>query len=180
MRCVFAGTTNSLDFLPLDRTGNRRFLPIMCYKEYAEKHILEDEVYSREYIKQVWAEAMETFRSGAFFFLLSKTMGEFLKEYQKEYMPEDTKAGQIASYLENHTANFVCSMELHYRALGRIDTPQQWELREIGNIMNNTIVGWQRVNNPRHTDYGRQKGWERIPCKDGFVPVHEQMEIPFQ
>ena len=27
-QCVFAGTSNTLDFLPLDRTGNRRFLPV--------------------------------------------------------------------------------------------------------------------------------------------------------
>ena len=28
-QCVFGGTSNTMDFLPLDRTGNRRFLPIM-------------------------------------------------------------------------------------------------------------------------------------------------------
>ncbi|EKC71490.1 virulence-associated protein E, partial [human gut metagenome] len=30
----------TLDFLPLDRAGNRRFLPIMIYPENAEVHIL--------------------------------------------------------------------------------------------------------------------------------------------
>ena len=35
--------SNTLDFLPLDRAGNRRFLPIMIYPENAEVHILEDE-----------------------------------------------------------------------------------------------------------------------------------------
>ena len=28
-QCVFGGTSNALDFLPLDRSGNRRFLPVM-------------------------------------------------------------------------------------------------------------------------------------------------------
>ena len=39
-QCVFAGTSNTLDFLPLDRTGNRRFLPVRVQAEAAEVHIL--------------------------------------------------------------------------------------------------------------------------------------------
>ena len=57
-QCVFGGSSNTLDFLPLDRAGNRRFLPIMIYSENAEVHILEDEDASRAYLLQVWAEAM--------------------------------------------------------------------------------------------------------------------------
>lgn len=43
----------------VDRTGNRRFAPIMVYPERVEKHILEDEHESREYIKQLWAEMID-------------------------------------------------------------------------------------------------------------------------
>ena len=33
-QCVFGGTSNALDFLPLDRSGNRRFLPVkMCIRD---------------------------------------------------------------------------------------------------------------------------------------------------
>lgn len=35
-QCVFAGTSNKLDFLPHDRSGNRRFLPICIDPEKAE------------------------------------------------------------------------------------------------------------------------------------------------
>ena len=42
-QCVFAGSSNSLDFLPMDRSGNRRFLPILCNMEEAETHILDFE-----------------------------------------------------------------------------------------------------------------------------------------
>ena len=38
-QCVFGGTSNALDFLPLDRSGNRRFIPVMVYPEQAEVHI---------------------------------------------------------------------------------------------------------------------------------------------
>ena len=61
-QCVFGGTSNALDFLPLDRSGNRRFIPVMVYPEQAEVHILEDKAASRAYIEQMWAEAMEIYR----------------------------------------------------------------------------------------------------------------------
>ena len=92
-QCVFGGTSNALDFLPLDRSGNRRFIPVMVYPEQAEVHILEDEAASRAYIEQMWAEAMEIYRSGRFKLAFSPAMQRYLKEHQRDFMPEDTKAG---------------------------------------------------------------------------------------
>ena len=51
----------------------------------AECHILDNEASSREYIEQVWAEAMEIFRSGDFRLMLSKDSSEYLKDYQKQF-----------------------------------------------------------------------------------------------
>lgn len=34
-QCVFGGTSNAMDFLPLDRSGNRRFLPVQVCPEQA-------------------------------------------------------------------------------------------------------------------------------------------------
>lgn len=85
-QCVFAGSSNSLDFLPMDRSGNRRFLPIQCNVNEAEVHILDDEKVSREYIAQMWAEAMEIYRSGNYMLKLPKKTQEELCEYQKRFM----------------------------------------------------------------------------------------------
>ena len=52
-QCVFGGTSNAMDTLPLDRTGNRRFMPVMVYPDRAECHILKNEELSRKYIEQV-------------------------------------------------------------------------------------------------------------------------------
>ena len=57
-QCIFVGTSNNLDCLPLDRTGNRRFAPIEIDPKVAEAHILDDEEEARAYIVQAWAEAM--------------------------------------------------------------------------------------------------------------------------
>ena len=191
-QCVFGGTSNALDFLPLDRSGNRRFLPVMVYPEQAEVHILDDEAASRAYMEQLWAEAMTIYRSGDFKLSFSPEMVRYLKEHQRDFMPEDTKAGMIQAYLDRYTGSMVCSKQLFREALNHpFDEPKQWEIREVNDIMNHCVTGWHYFSNPRmFPEYGRQKGWERdnsatdtsngaekIP--EGFVEVTEQMELPF-
>lgn len=188
-QCVFGGSSNTLDFLPLDRTGNRRFVPVMVYPERAEVHILADEQASREYINQMWAEAMEIYRSGNFRLRFSPAMNDYLKAHQKDFMPEDTKAGQILDYLERYSGSMVCSKQLYKEALGHdYDEPKQWELREINDIMNNAVTGWMAFSNPRYfpEPYRRQKGWERIRndnepdnSMDGFqeIPTEEMEQL---
>ena len=175
------------------RTGNRRFVPVMVYPERAEVHILDDEAASRAYINQMWAEAMAIYRSGDFKLRFSPTMNEYLKAHQREFMPEDTKAGQILDYLDSYKGNAVCSKQLYREALGHeYDEPKQWELREINDIMNNVVKGWKSFSNPRHfpKPYLRQKGWERELPDNGeadngdgkFIPLSDaelkQMELP--
>lgn len=104
-QCVFGGTSNTLDFLPLDRAGNRRFLPIMVYPEDADIHILENEADSRAYLLQVWAEAMNIYHSGKYSLKFSKSIQRQLVEVQKNFMPEDTEAGMIAGFLESYTGS---------------------------------------------------------------------------
>ncbi len=111
-QCVFGGTSNALDFLPLDRSGNRRFIPVMVYPEQAEVHILEDKAASRAYIEQMWAEAMEIYKSGRFKLAFSPALQRYLKEHQRDFMPEDTKAGMIQAYLDKYTGSMVCSKQL--------------------------------------------------------------------
>ena len=191
-QCVFGGTSNALDFLPLDRSGNRRFLPVMVNPEEAEVHILDDEAASRAYIEQVWAEAMTIYRSGDFKLSFSPEMVRYLKEHQRDFMPEDTKAGMIQAYLDRYTGSAVCSKQLFKEALNHpFDEPKQWEIREVNDIMNHCITGWRYFSNPRIFEgYGRQKGWEREATAtgfdngrektpEGFVEVTEQMELPF-
>ena len=191
-QCVFGGTSNAMDFLPLDRSGNRRFLPVQVCPEQAEVHILEDEAASRTYLQQVWAEAMTIYRAGGWKLTFSPEMVRYLKEHQKDFMPEDTKAGMIQAFLDSYTGNTVCSKQLYKEALNHaFDEPKQWEIREINEIMNQCVTGWTYFSNPRSfAGYGRQKGWERersatdsdnhaAEIPDGFVEITEQIEMPF-
>ena len=191
-QCVFGGTSNAMDFLPLDRSGNRRFLPVQVCPEQAEVHILEDEAASRVYLQQVWAEAMTIYRAGGWKLTFSPEMVCYLKEHQKDFMPEDTKAGMIQAFLDSYTGDTVCSKQLYREALNHaFDEPKQWEIREINEIMNQCVTGWTYFSNPRSfAGYGRQKGWEReraatdsgshaAEIPDGFVEITEQIEMPF-
>ena len=195
-QCVFGGSSNTLDFLPLDRSGNRRFLPIMVHAERAKVHILEDEAASRAYIDMMWAEAMFIYHNFPVRLALSKDMEKELRELQKQFMPEDTKAGLIQSFLDEYKGNQVCSKQLYAEALNHaFDEPKQWEIREINEIMNNSIEGWTAFSNPRtFARYGRQRGGERAASGNepaatgsilpgGFRELTEekasQMELPF-
>jgi predicted P-loop ATPase len=195
-QCVFTGSSNSLDFLPLDRSGNRRFLPVMVYPEQAEVHILTDEAASRAYIAQMWAEAMELYREagGNPPLKLGREMEDYLKGYQQNFMPEDTKAGLILDYLDSFTGDKVCSLQLYKEALDHpFDSPSTWDIRQINAIMNSAAIeGWMAFPNPRRFEkYGKQKGWvrkqsletnpgnEAEKTESGFVEVTEQLEMPF-
>ena len=175
-QCVFAGTSNSLDFLPLDRAGNRRFLPIMVDQSKAEIHILENEEESRAYIDQMWAEAMTIWRSGDFRLALPADLAEEARTRQREFMPEDTMTGQIQSWLEGWKEDYVCSRQIYDLALGRFGSPKQWETREINDIMNNSITGWERGPARRISGYGTQRTWKR-KAEVEVAPM-AQLELP--
>ena len=181
-QCIFGGSSNRVSFLPLDRSGNRRFLPILIDMSKAEVHILEDEAESERYIRQLWFEAMNIY-------FLHKPPLKLPREYEKElaniqrtFMPEDDRLGMMIGFLERTTAATVCSRMLYKEAFDRNDEPNKRDLQEINEIMNagiasKEIVGWRRLDKPvRFREYGTQRGWERITDDLGFTEI--QCELP--
>lgn len=99
-------------FLPFDRTGNRRFVPVQTNRAEMEVHILENEKESRQYIDQVWAEAMMLYRNGNFKLAFSKETETQLDKLRQEFMADDTEAGMIQAWLDEHEDRKVCSLML--------------------------------------------------------------------
>lgn len=169
-QCVFAGTTNKITFLPSDRTGNRRFLPIICNESQTEEFILDNEKASRAYIVQMWAEMMEVWRAGNVTLKLLPSVEEELRIRQRQFMQEDVDGGLILAYMQDYHGNKVCSKQLFREALHNdFAQPQRWQTNEINDIMNQLIrdgslEGWRYFDSPRRfpSDYGTQKGWERV------------------
>ena len=163
----------------------------MIYPEKAEVHILEDEAASREYLLQVWAEAMTIYRSGEYSMKFSKEIQRQLVEVQKDFMPEDTEAGQIQGFWNTTPAMWSAPNSCSRK---RWDTPLRsrsvGQLHNINEIMNTVMTGWKPFSNPRmFAGYGRQRGWEREISDNeppdnegGFVELSEeevrQLELP--
>ena len=123
--------------------------PYRLCQEKAQIHILEDEAASRAYLNQVWAEAMEIYKSGRWKLIFSTEMVHHLKEHQRDFMPEDTKAGIIQDFLDSCPGDTICSRQLYKEALNHaFDEPKQWEIREINEIMNQCVIGWNYFSSP--------------------------------
>ena len=193
-QCVFAGSSNNRQFIPFDRTGARRFLPVEIDSSKAEKHILDNEKESREYFDQLWAEAMVIYRSAenkSALLHFDKEMEYQINEYRKQFMQEDTMAGMIQGWLDSYNGDYVCSVQIWKNAFTRYEgEPKKFETNEICQIMDTQIIGWKRGGYHRFTreGYGRQRCWIREISEDGNkdkgggfreLSKAEQMEIPF-
>lgn len=180
-QCIFVGSSNNADFLPFDRTGNRRFIPIFVDKNNAKQHPLEDEEDTRKYIEQCWAEAMYMYRVGQNTKLVfNKELTEELIEMQKNCMPEDTKVGIIGNFLETTKENYVCSSMIYELAFHHEnEEPKTYESKEIGSIMRNEYSDdWEPISSHRFEKYGTQRGWKRKNLNK-FMEVSENVKLSF-
>ena len=193
-QCVFAGSSNNRQFIPFDRTGARRFLPIEIDSSKEEKHILDNEQEAREYFNQLWAEAMVLFNAAENKSELLRFDSEMefnINEYRKQFMQEDTMAGMIQGWLDSYDGNYVCSIQLWKNAFNHYDgEPKKFETNEICQIMDTQIIGWKRGGYHRFTKegYGKQRCWIRGDADggnneggEGFIDLSEaeQMALPF-
>ena len=194
-QCVFGATTNRAKCLPFDRTGNRRFLPVLVDEAQAEVHILENEAESRAYIDQMWAEAMTLYRLGDYALKFPKDIEKQLNALRQEFMAEDTNAGMIQMYLDGYEGDYVCVAQIYQEALHNPFTdPSRRDSIEITDIMRHSIEGWQPGPVHRFEKYGRQRSWVRVnqvcqpnasnpqaaaPDDDGFLEVPDDLDNPF-
>lgn len=183
-QCIFVGSSNNADFLPFDRTGNRRFVPVMVNKEKALHHPLENEEETRAYIEQCWAEIMSMYKKGIDTKLVfNKDLEKKLIEFQKECMPQDTLVGIIEMFLEMTDEEFVCVQMIYERALHHENCkPKQYESREITSIMRLKFAEqWKEVKSHRFIKegYGTQLAWKRKESK-GFEKIERDEDIPFK
>lgn len=92
---VLARTTNQKEYLK-DKTGERRFLPVLANMEKQKKHPMEIEP---ETIEQIWGEAVTIYRAGADL-MFDKETEEQLEIYRETFMYRDEVELQVLEYLE--------------------------------------------------------------------------------
>ena len=151
-QCVFCGTSNDLNFLPLDRTGNRRFAPVMTDMSKAEVHILDNEA------KRLQKEFMpEDTNAGI--------IQAFLDDYDDDYVCTRIlfdealhRTGEMKQWEGKEIANIMNNAIVGWKPHGthrfRKEYGIQWS--------------WKRMEGFVKKD------------KDRFMEVPEQLEIPFE
>ena len=182
-QCIFLGSSNNVNFLPYDTTGNRRFAPIPICAEKAERHPLDDEKECRDYIIHCWAEAMEIYRSGNYSLTFPKELDNDVRKMQTDYMPDDSTFGVIQNYLDTFNGEYVCAIQIYEEAFKLTYDPQKRSvLQPINNVMNQGMPGWDsKAVTHKFKEYGAQRAWHRKKDDDngGFYPVSKDEDVPF-
>lgn len=174
-RCIFIGSTNNDRFLT-DKTGNRRFYPVIVKSSGYD--LFDHEEECREYICQCWAEARERFKKGEMPPFADYHLLKEYQERQEEAMEDDWRVGKIAAYLEHFVpGQKVCAIQIYKDCLfpDSLNGPKPYESREIGQIMGK-MPGWEKCNSRYYADkYGQQRGWQ----KTANSIVNSADELPF-
>lgn len=187
-QCIFVGTTNENSFLR-DRTGNRRFLPIRCGVSDADKSLWGASI--DEEIQQVWAEAVNAFKSGEKL-ILENELAEVAKQEQKCRVEDNPLEGAILEYLKkpvpknwykldiqtrreyiqgdsfdvdmegSFTRTRICPIEVWCELLkGDFRNFKPADRREIREILD-TLEGWEIYKNGYHRlSFGKDYGQQR-------------------
>lgn len=167
--CVLAGTSNPVDFLT-DRTGNRRFLPVMTNVTEATNPWL-DEIGTKAIVLQAWGEIMDEFMraGGRVPLVLDPALEKQAEEARTAYLEEDPNIGLIQEWLDKYDEDRVCAVQLWREALNhQFDQYSKRDINSIHEIMKNSIDGWHFAGRVRVGNYGVQRAYER-----------DSIEIPF-
>ncbi len=181
--CVFAGTTNSSHFLT-DRTGNRRYLPLMVNRQAIKRSMFErpDEVTAE--FQQAWAEALYIFRTEDPRLVLPADLQAEAMRLQGDYVEEDVRIGIIQDWLDSTENRYVCTAMIYKEALGNDFTkPDRRTSNELHDIMQYSITGWRRVRNEhggrkKLQGYGTQICYEREA--NSFSTCDTSQKAPFE
>lgn len=175
--CVFAGTTNSGSFL-VDKTGGRRFLPIEVGVRKPTRSLFADDW--REYFSQLWAEAVEIYKSGHYSLALPEEMERQAEEHREVYQEEDAREGIIQEYLDTTDRSMVCVPQLFADALNELRKPTRKESNEIHEIMKLKIKGWvMHPNKGGKTRCGKY-GVQVCYVRDGYEKLTPPSEAPVE
>lgn len=128
---IFARTTNNRTYLK-DKTGTRRFLPLMTHKSLQELNPVTD--LTPDYVQQLWGETVWLYKQAKDPFLLSPKQNELLENHRKKFEYVDSAEDELADVLYNdfHDAEFIPTHELMLKLYNYKDT-------KIRNLMENVF-----------------------------------------
>lgn len=166
--CVFAGTTNNMNVF-VDKTGNRRFWPIITRKGMQTKSLFGDPEKVELDFRLAWAEAMALYHAanGKPLLRLSEEMEAEALKMQEQFSEEDYRIGMIQGYLDELESDKVCVPQIIENVFNtEVERMTKANRREIQEILDNEIEGWTRLKNKdkgrtRCGKYGKQLAFIR-------------------
>lgn len=160
-QCLFIGTTNDYTFL-VDKTGNRRYLPVIIELENGD--LFKREKYVKDYILQCWREALTLFNNHKTYLTIGYEYMHLVEEAQSNVLEDDPKIGLIEEYLsQKKPGEKVCGLEIFTKCLN--DLKKNYTMgaaKEISRYMA-YHKDWNRCNSTaRFETYGVQKYWVKV------------------
>lgn len=128
---IFARTTNNRTYLK-DKTGTRRFLPLMSHKSKQKKNPVTD--LTPKYVEQLWGEAVWLYKQAKDPFLLSPNQEKMLADHRKKFEYVDSAEDELFDVLENdfNNADFIPTKPLMLLL-------NQYQDGKIRNLMENVF-----------------------------------------
>ena len=182
--CVFAGTTNDMDFLS-DPTGNRRFIPIHCDAQERQEALFDDSY--QEFFDQCWAEVYTRWKAGERSLVLPEKIAVIADEMRKTHTEDDPRVALIQTYLDARMQNCddpdslsarVCVTELLRDVLEEKDykNPPRRLVNEIHAIMRNQVEGflpYPKSGGKALTAFGVQRCYVIDPKSPRFAALRQ-------
>lgn len=155
---VMARTTNELYYLK-DKTGERRFLPVLVSKARQIKSPIDD--LENDFVLQLWGEAVHLYKDEHFTFKLSKQQEKDLENHRISFMYTDEVEDRIDEMLANDFENedFITSKDIALRLGDNVDLTKDRKLAsKVSDIMINRFhfkKGKKRIKGKEYRGYLR-------------------------
>lgn len=81
---IFVRTTNELSYLR-DATGERRFLPLLCNKDFQTIHPADDDEFTEDMVNVIWGENLELYKSGKYNFSKPEISENEMSSYREQF-----------------------------------------------------------------------------------------------
>lgn len=148
---VLARTSNQVEYLK-DKTGNRRFLPILSSKANQIKHPFTD--LNEQDVMQFWGEMVHKYKTKGLQYPTREQEIELAK-HRENFVYVDEIENQINIFLDNRIEEWVTSSDIAEFALNKIDLVKNRSVaNKIKNVMDNKEswrIGYK----------GKQRAWWR-------------------
>nr|WP_223064481.1 VapE domain-containing protein [Fructobacillus fructosus] len=135
---VLARTSNQVEYLR-DKTGNRRFLPILSSKNLQVKHPVT--ALTDELVAKFWGEMVHKYKTKGLQYPTREQELELAK-HRELFVYIDEIENQINRFVDNTDLEWVASSDIATEALGKIDLVKNRSVaNKIKNVMDNK-EGW--------------------------------------